>query len=295
MSAHPRTHPLLVASLVAAGVLASILPATNGPGPEVWAHFAPYTILPALVAAAAVWLLRRRALWEQLAGAIIAIYAVVWLHSARTDPQWSGGFTLEGLGNWSVPAVFGLPILLITAALWGMAILVTRFAGRPRTGDEPGDTPVSVPEAVDASDHRVALRLLAAGIAIGTGAFFAFAVVLYALSIERNPGLLIAVACAVVLPGLLSALAASLPRVNPRLGPGAAILVAILVSAAVSFAVNWIGDVGEFLLPASLSALACGLIAWWVLSAIMPSSSSRAVSTRSEPSVSAEDRSSARI
>ncbi|MFB9776324.1 hypothetical protein [Brevibacterium otitidis] len=48
--------------------------------------------------------------------AISAVYAVVWLHSARTDPQWTGGLTLDGLSNWFYPAVFGLPILLIAGS-----------------------------------------------------------------------------------------------------------------------------------------------------------------------------------
>lgn len=281
MSTHPRTHALLVVSLIAAGLFTSVLSIIDGSGPKAWAQYAPYTILPALTSAAAVWLLRRRALWEQLTGAIIAVYALVWLHSARTEPQWTGGLTLDGLSNWFYPAVFGLPILLIAAALWAVAVLVTRFAGRSRTDEAPA----SAPEAVDAADRRVTHHLLAAGIAIGAGAFFAFCLVLNAVSAERSPGLLLALAWAVVLPGILSALAtAGLPYVNPRLSAGAAVLLAVVIFTAVSLVANRLADVGTFLLPASLSALACGLIAWWVLLVIVGAPTPhRILATSGEP------------
>lgn len=291
MSTHPRTHILLVVSLIAAGFFTSVLSIIDGSGPEAWAQYAPYTILPGLISAAAVWLLRRRALWEQLTGAIIAIYAVVWLHSARTNPQWTGGLTLDGLSNWFYPAVFGLPILLIAAALWAVAVLVTRFAGRSRTDEAPA----SAPEAVDGADQRVTLRLLAAGIGIGAAAFFAFCLLLNSVSAEHSPGLLLALAWAAVLPGILSALAtAGLLRMHSRLGAGAAVLLAVVLFTAVSLVANRIADVGTFLLPASLSALACGLIAWWVLSAIVSASTPhRILATSGDPAAEAELRAAA--
>lgn len=291
-----RSHALLVAALAAAGVVfaaLSLIDAISRSGlPEADALISSliFELLPSLMAAGAVALLSRRAVWEWIAAAVITVYAVIWTATLVLEsPLWSGGFTLTGLGNYYYPLVFGLPPLLIAIALWALGLVTRAFlsgrrAGRaaqpaPDDGDDPGepaDSGVSG-EAASAdgprdddqagADSAASVRLLGTSMLIGALAYSVVcAGALLAADMTETKTVMMCL-FAIALPGILAAIL--LWTLKPATAqPGLAALLSMLVFA-VPGVVAGLFDASVFMLPLSLAACALGLVTWWVLSAVL--------------------------
>lgn len=291
-----RSHTLLVAALAAAGVVfaaLSLIEAISRSGlPEAAALISSliFELLPSLMAAGAVALLSRRAVWEWIAAAVITVYAVIWTAMLVLEsPLWSGGFTLAGLGNYYYPLVFGLPPLLIAIALWVLGLAIRAFlSGRhtnrtaePAAGDddEPeeaaGSTSIEAASADDPrdddqaeADSAASVRLLGTSMLIGA---LAYSVVcagsLLAADMTETKTVMMCV-FAIALPGILAAIL--LWTLKPATAqPGLAALLSMLVFAAPGVVAGRLFDASVFMLPLSLAACALGLVTWWVLSAVL--------------------------
>lgn len=251
-----------------------------------------FDLLPSLMAAGAVALLSRRAVWEWIAAAVITVYAVIWTAMLVLEsPLWSGGFTLAGLGNYVYPLVFGLPPLLIAIALWALGLAIRVFLSGRRTNraaqpapsdgddDEPEEAAGSTSsEAASAdgprdddpagADSAASVRLLGTSMLIGA---LAYSVVcagsLLAADMTETKTVMMCV-FAIALPGILAAIL--LWTLKPATAqPGLAALLSMLVFAVPGVAAGRLFDVSEFMLPLSLAACALGLVTWWVLSAVL--------------------------
>ncbi|QIN29425.1 hypothetical protein [Brevibacterium luteolum] len=293
-----RSHTLLVAALAAAGVVfsaMSLIEAIFRSGlPEAAALISSliFDLLPSLMAAGAVALLSRRAVWEWIAAAVITVYAVIWAAMLVLEsPLWSGGFTLAGLGNYVYPLVFGLPPLLIAIALWALGLAIRVFlSGRrtnraaqpaPSDGDEPEVTAGSDTSSIEAAsaddprdddpaeaDSAASVRLLGTSMLIGALAYSVVcAGALLAADMTETKTVMMCL-FAIALPGILAAIL--LWTLKPATAqPGLAALLSMLVFAVPGVAAGRLFDVSEFMLPLSLAACALGLVTWWVLSAVL--------------------------
>lgn len=293
-----RSHTLLVAALAAAGVVfsaMSLIEATSRSGlPEAAALISSliFDLLPSLMAAGAVALLSRRAVWEWIAAAVITVYAVIWTAMLVLEsPLWSGGFTLAGLGNYVYPLVFGLPPLLIAIALWALGLAIRVFLSGRRTNraaqpapsdgddDEPEEAAGSTSsEAASAdgprdddpagADSAASVRLLGTSMLIGALAYSVVcAGALLAADMTETKTVMMCL-FAIALPGILAAIL--LWTLKPATAqPGLAALLSMLVFAVPGVAAGRLFDVSEFMLPLSLAACALGLVTWWVLSAVL--------------------------
>ncbi|MBU8578167.1 DUF5316 domain-containing protein [Brevibacterium luteolum] len=293
-----RSHTLLVAALAAAGVVfsaMSLIEAIFRSGlPEAAALISSliFDLLPSLMAAGAVALLSRRAVWEWIAAAVITVYAVIWTAMLVLEsPLWSGGFTLAGLGNYVYPLVFGLPPLLIAIALWALGLAIRVFLSGRRTNraaqpapsdgddDEPEEAAGSTSsEAASAdgprdddpagADSAASVRLLGTSMLIGALAYSVVcAGALLAADMTETKTVMMCL-FAIALPGILAAIL--LWTLKPATAqPGLAALLSMLVFAVPGVAAGRLFDVSEFMLPLSLAACALGLVTWWVLSAVL--------------------------
>ncbi|NUL59853.1 hypothetical protein F7P83_05585 [Brevibacterium luteolum] len=293
-----RSHTLLVAALAAAGVVfsaMSLIEAISRSGlPEAAALISSliFDLLPSLMAAGAVALLSRRAVWEWIAAAVITVYAVTWTAMLVLEsPLWSGGFTLAGLGNYVYPLVFGLPPLLIAIALWALGLAIRAFlsgrrtnrAAQPAPGDGDDDEPEEAAgstnsEAASAdgprdddpagADSAASVRLLGTSMLIGALAYSVVcAGALLAADMTETKTVMMCL-FAIALPGILAAIL--LWTLKPATAqPGLAALLSMLVFAVPGVAAGRLFDVSEFMLPLSLAACALGLVTWWVLSAVL--------------------------
>lgn len=251
-----------------------------------------FDLLPSLMAAGAVALLSRRAVWEWIAAAVITVYAVIWTAMLVLEsPLWSGGFTLAGLGNYVYPLVFGLPPLLIAIALWALGLAIRVFLSGRRTNraaqpapsdgddDEPEEAAGSTSsEAASADDPRdddqagadsaASVRLLGTSMLIGA---LAYSVVcagsLLAADMTETKTVMMCL-FAMALPGILAAIL--LWTLKPATAqPGLAALLSMLVFAVPGVVAGRLFDASVFMLPLSLAACALGLVTWWVLSAVL--------------------------
>ncbi len=251
-----------------------------------------FDLLPSLMAAGAVALLPRRAVWEWIAAAVITVYAVTWTAMLVLEsPLWSGGFTLAGLGNYVYPLVFGLPPLLIAIALWALGLAIRAFlsgrrtnrAAQPAPGDGDDDEPEEAAgstnsEAASAdgprdddpagADSAASVRLLGTSMLIGALAYSVVcAGALLAADMTETKTVMMCL-FAIALPGILAAIL--LWTLKPATAqPGLAALLSMLVFAVPGVAAGRLFDVSEFMLPLSLAACALGLVTWWVLSAVL--------------------------
>lgn len=251
-----------------------------------------FDLLPSLMAAGAVALLSRRAVWEWIAAAVITVYAVTWTAMLVLEsPLWSGGFTLAGLGNYVYPLVFGLPPLLIAIALWALGLAIRAFlsgrrtnrAAQPAPGDGDDDEPEEAAgstnsEAASAdgprdddpagADSAASVRLLGTSMLIGALAYSVVcAGALLAADMTETKTVMMCL-FAIALPGILAAIL--LWTLKPATAqPGLAALLSMLVFAVPGVAAGRLFDVSEFMLPLSLAACALGLVTWWVLSAVL--------------------------
>lgn len=251
-----------------------------------------FDLLPSLMAAGAVALLSRRAVWEWIAAAVITVYAVIWTAMLVLEsPLWSGGFTLAGLGNYVYPLVFGLPPLLIAIALWALGLAIRVFLSGRRTNraaqpapsdgddDEPEEAAGSTSsEAASAdgprdddpagADSAASVRLLGTSMLIGALAYSVVcAGALLAADMTETKTVMMCL-FAIALPGILAAIL--LWTLKPATAqPGLAALLSMLVFAVPGVAAGRLFDVSEFMLPLSLAACALGLVTWWVLSAVL--------------------------
>lgn len=251
-----------------------------------------FELLPSLMAAGAVALLSRRAVWEWIAAAVITVYAVIWTAMLVLEsPLWSGGFTLAGLGNYVYPLVFGLPPLLIAIALWALGLAIRAFlsgrrtnrAAQPAPGDGDDDEPEEAAgstssEAASAdgprdddpagADSAASVRLLGTSMLIGALAYSVVcAGALLAADMTETKTVMMCL-FAIALPGILAAIL--LWTLKPAAAqPGLAALLSMLVFAVPGVAAGRLFDVSEFMLPLSLAACALGLVTWWVLSAVL--------------------------
>lgn len=273
----------------------SLIEATSRSGlPEAAALISSliFDLLPSLMAAGAVALLSRRAVWEWIAAAVITVYAVIWTAMLVLEsPLWSGGFTLAGLGNYVYPLVFGLPPLLIAIALWALGLAIRVFLSGRRTNraaqpapsdgddDEPEEAAGSTSsEAASAdgprdddpagADSAASVRLLGTSMLIGALAYSVVcAGALLAADMTETKTVMMCL-FAIALPGILAAIL--LWTLNPATAqPGLAALLSMLVFAVPGVAAGRLFDVSEFMLPLSLAACALGLVTWWVLSAVL--------------------------
>ncbi|MCT1690733.1 DUF5316 domain-containing protein [Brevibacterium sp. p3-SID960] len=292
-----RSHALLVAALAAAGVVfsaMSLIEAISRSGlPEAAALISSliFELLPSLMAAGAVALLSRRAVWEWIAAAVITVYAVIWTAMLVLEsPLWSGGFTLAGLGNYVYPLVFGLPPLLIAIALWALGLVTRAFlsgrragrAAQPAPGDGDDDEPEEAAgstssEAASAdgprdddqagADSAASVRLLGTSMLIGALAYSVVcAGALLAADMTETKTVMMCL-FAIALPGILAAIL--LWTLKPATAqPGLAALLSMLVFAVPGVAAG-LFDASVFMLPLSLAACALGLVTWWVLSAVL--------------------------
>lgn len=273
----------------------SLIEATSRSGlPEAAALISSliFDLLPSLMAAGAVALLSRRAVWEWIAAAVITVYAVIWTAMLVLEsPLWSGGFTLAGLGNYVYPLVFGLPPLLIAIALWALGLAIRVFLSGRRTNraaqpapsdgddDEPEEAAGSTSsEAASAdgprdddpagADSAASVRLLGTSMLIGALAYSVVcAGALLAADMTETKTVMMCL-FAIALPGILAAIL--LWTLKPATAqPGLAALLSMLVFAVPGVAAGRLFDVSEFMLPLSLAACALGLVTWWVLSAVL--------------------------
>lgn len=250
-----------------------------------------FDLLPSLMAAGAVALLSRRAVWEWIAAAVITVYAVIWTAMLVLEsPLWSGGFTLAGLGNYVYPLVFGLPPLLIAIALWALGLAIRVFLSGRRTNraaqpapsdgddDEPEEAAGSTSsEAASAdgprdddpagADSAASVRLLGTSMLIGALAYSVVcAGALLAADMTETKTVMMCL-FAIALPGILAAIL--LWTLKPATAqPGLAALLSMLVFAVPGVAAG-LFDASVFMLPLSLAACALGLVTWWVLSAVL--------------------------
>lgn len=250
-----------------------------------------FELLPSLMAAGAVALLSRRAVWEWIAAAVITVYAVIWTAMLVLEsPLWSGGFTLAGLGNYVYPLVFGLPPLLIAIALWALGLVTRAFlsgrragrAAQPAPGDGDDDEPEEAAgstssEAASAdssrddnpagADSAASVRLLGTSMLIGALAYSVVcAGALLAADMTETKTVMMCL-FAIALPGILAAIL--LWTLKPATAqPGLAALLSMLVFAVPGVAAG-LFDASVFMLPLSLAACALGLVTWWVLSAVL--------------------------
>ncbi|MCT1922106.1 DUF5316 domain-containing protein [Brevibacterium luteolum] len=308
-----RSHTLLVAALAAAGVVfaaLSLIEAIFRSGlPEAAALISSliFELLPSLVAAGAVALLCRRAVWEWIAAAVITVYAVIWTAMLVLEsPLWSGGFTLTGLGNYVYPLVFGLPPLLIAIALWALGLAIRAFligrhsdrAAQPAPSDGDGEDPNGDGEDPDGggedpgqaadsggsseaasadssrdddpagADSAASVRLLGTSMIIGALAYSVVcAGALLAADMTETKTVMMCL-FAIALPGIVAAIL--LWTLKPATAqPGLAALLSMLVFAVPGVVAGRLFDASEFMLPLSLAACALGLVTWWVLSAVL--------------------------